>query len=147
MNAFVRLFAVAMTAATLYAGAAVADDTHYVLQVDGLNCLFCGSGIEKQLEKLDGVENAQTELGLERIFVQVVDDATLSEETVRDIIRDAGFTLTHMTRHKDRRSARGESERVTSVSEFAFSADRIRVRRGDRVSARPLASDRLTLAD
>ncbi len=92
MKPFVRLFAVAMTAAILYAGAAFADDTHYLVQVDGMNCPFCVYGIEKQLQKLDGVENVETELALGQIAVDVADGVTLSEETVREIIRDAGFT-------------------------------------------------------
>ncbi len=108
MKSFVRLFAVAMTAAILYVGAALADDTHYLVQVDGLNCPFCAYGIEKQLEKLDGVENVETELALGQIAVEVADGVTLSEETVREIIRDAGFTFTRMTQHKDRDS--GESD-------------------------------------
>ena len=110
MKSFVRLFAVAMTAAILYVGAALADDTHYLVQVDGLNCPFCAYGIEKQLKKLDGVENVDTELALGQISVEVADGDTLSEETVREIIRDAGFTFTRMTQHKDRHSDRGESE-------------------------------------
>jgi len=108
MKPFVRLFTVAMTAAMLYAGGAFADDTHYLVQVDGLNCPFCAYGIEKQLEKLDGVENAETELALGQIAVEVDDGVTLSEETVRDIIRDAGFTFKSMTQHKEQHSDRGE---------------------------------------
>ena len=89
MKPFVRLIAVAMTTAILYAGAAFADDTHYLVQVDGMNCPFCVYGIEKQLEKLDGVKNVETELALGQISVEVADGDTLSEETVREIIRDA----------------------------------------------------------
>ena len=110
MKPFVRLFAVAITAVILYTGAALADDTHYLVQVDGLNCPFCAYGIEKQLQKLDGVENVETELALGQIAVEVADGVTLSEETVREIIRDAGFTFTRMTQHKDRHSDRGESD-------------------------------------
>ncbi len=110
MKPFVRLFAVAMTAAILYAGAAFADDTHYLVQVDGLNCPFCAYGIEKQLQKLDGVENVETELALGQIAVEVADGVTLSEETVREIIHDAGFTFKSMTQHKEQHSARGKSE-------------------------------------
>lgn len=108
MKPFFRLFAVAMTAAILYAGAAFADDTHYLVQVDGMNCPFCVYGIEKQLEKLDGVKNVETELALGQIAVEVDDGVTLSEETVREIIRDAGFTFTRMTQHEDRHSDSGE---------------------------------------
>ncbi len=108
MKPLVRLFAVAMTAAVLYAGAAFADDTHYLVQVDGMNCPFCAYGIEKQLEKLDGVENVETELALGQVSVEVADGVTLSEETVREVIRDAGFTFTRMTQHKDRHSDREE---------------------------------------
>ena len=99
-----------VNAAMLYAGGAFADDTHYLVQVDGLNCPFCAYGIEKQLEKLDGVENAETELALGQISVEVAGGVTLSEETVREIVRDAGFTFRRMTQHEGRYSATGESD-------------------------------------
>lgn len=110
MQPFVRSLAVAMTAAVLCAAAALADDTHYLVQVDGLNCPFCVYGIEKQLRKLDGVESVETELALGQIAVEVADGVTLSEETVREIIRDSGFTFKHMTQHKERHGASGDSE-------------------------------------
>ena len=78
MKPFVRLIAVAMTAAILCAGAAFAGDTHYLVQVDGMNCPFCVYGIEKQLEKLDGVKKVETELALGQISVEVADGKTLS---------------------------------------------------------------------
>ena len=110
MKPFVRFVAVVITAAMLYASPAFADDTHYLVQVDGLNCPFCAYGIEKQLEKLDGVENAETELALGQIAVEVDDGVTLSEETVREIVRDAGFTFKRMTQHKEQHGDRGDSE-------------------------------------
>ena len=108
MKPFVRLFAVAMAAAILYAGTAFAGDTHYLVQVDGMNCPSCVYGIEKQLEKLDGVKNVETELALGQISVDVGDGVTLSEETIREIIRDAGFTFTEMTWHRDPHTDSGE---------------------------------------
>ncbi len=110
MRPLVRLSAMAMIAAVLYAGAVFADDTHYLVQVDGLNCPFCAYGIEKQLEKLDGVENVETELALGQISVEVANGVTLSEETVHEIIRDAGFTFKRMTQYNERQSDSGESE-------------------------------------
>lgn len=110
MKPFVRLLAVAMTMTILCAGAALAEDAHYLVQVDGLNCPFCAYGIEKQLLKLDGVKNVETELVLGQIAVQVEDGVTLSEETVREIIRDSGFTFKQMTQHRERHSADGNGE-------------------------------------
>ena len=75
-----------------------------------MNCPFCVYGIEKQLQKLDGVENVETELALGQISVEVADGSTLSEETVRQIIRDAGFTFKSMTQHKDLQGDRGERD-------------------------------------
>jgi len=110
MKSFVRSFAVVIAAAMLHVGAAFADDTHYLVQVDGLNCPFCVYGIEKELKKLDGVEKIETELALGQIVVEVDDGVMLSEETVREIIRSAGFTFKSMTQHKEQHSARGKSE-------------------------------------
>tara|TARA_R110000782_G_scaffold20726_7_gene56070 strand:+ start:863 stop:1153 length:291 start_codon:yes stop_codon:yes gene_type:complete len=95
---------------TLLASAAWAEDSHYLIQVEGLNCPFCAYGIEKQLEKLDGVEDAETELALGQVAVQVTEGTTLSEDTVREIIRDAGFTFKRMVRHEGPASLRGDNQ-------------------------------------
>ena len=85
---------------TLFTGASFADDTHYLLQVDGLVCPFCVYNIEKKVGKLDGVKKVQTNLKEGLVSVLVADGKTLSEDLVRRTITDAGFTLKSIESHK-----------------------------------------------
>jgi len=110
MKPFVRLSAVVIGTALLYAGAAFADETHYRVDVQGMNCPFCAYGIEKKLEKLDGVEKVDVELAAGQFWLEVDDGVTLSEDTVSNIIRDASFTFKGMTHHEEPASLRDESE-------------------------------------
>jgi len=73
--------------------AALAAVQSYSLQVDGLACPFCAYGIEKKLSALDGVERLQTNIGDGTVVVTMKDGATLDEETARQAVKDAGFTL------------------------------------------------------
>jgi periplasmic mercuric ion binding protein len=65
----------------------------YKLGVDGLACPFCVYGIEKQLDKLDGIERMETDLQDGKIVLEMGEGATLNEESVRDAVTRAGFTL------------------------------------------------------
>ena len=50
-------------AALVFSVAALAADKHYVLGVDGLACPFCAYGIEKRLNKVDGVTGVEVDVG------------------------------------------------------------------------------------
>mgnify|MGYP000303644257 CR=1 FL=1 len=50
-------------AALIFSVSAIAADKHYVLGVDGLACPFCAYGIEKRLNKVDGVTDVQVDVG------------------------------------------------------------------------------------
>jgi copper chaperone CopZ len=72
--------------------AAVAAGQSYQIQVDGLACPFCTYGIEKELSRIDNVENVETRLKDGVVIVTMVEGAVLDEQTARNAIEKAGFT-------------------------------------------------------
>jgi mercuric ion binding protein len=71
----------------------IAAEAVYKIGVDGLACPFCVYGIEKQLDKLEGIERMETDLQDGKIILEMGEDATLNEESVRAAVTRAGFTL------------------------------------------------------
>lgn len=65
----------------------------YTVGVDGLACPFCAYGIEKQLQKLDGVEHVETNIKLGQVRVQMLNGKTLERIQVEEAIEKAGFSL------------------------------------------------------
>ena len=79
---------------------AFAEETHYLLGVDGMSCPFCVYGIEKQLKRIDGVEDVSTNLGEGNIWVEATNTDVLSEESTRQLLEDAGFALRSFEIHR-----------------------------------------------
>lgn len=71
----------------------LAEDVHYHLVVDGLVCPFCVYGVEKKLKNLENVVDIKSKLETGEFFVQVEDGGSLSEETIKELVTKAGFTL------------------------------------------------------
>ncbi len=65
----------------------------YSVGVDGLACPFCSYGIEKQLQKLDGVERVETDIKRGQIIIRMLDGKTLERDQVEKAIERAGFSL------------------------------------------------------
>ncbi len=76
----------------IWSAPAWADEV-YELRVDGLACPFCAYGIEKKLSELEGIKGLEISINRGVVTVTVEDGAGFSEETARQIIADAGFTL------------------------------------------------------
>ena len=71
----------------------LAAPTQYELSVDGLACPFCAYGIEKKLNATDGVENIFIDINAGTVTVTMAESASMSEDTAKQIVKDAGFTL------------------------------------------------------
>ncbi len=65
----------------------------------GMSCPFCAYGVEQKLKKLDGVVELTVELasGLATLVMQ--DGADVSNETLRETVKDAGFEAAKVTRN------------------------------------------------
>ncbi len=88
-----KLIIVAMSVVMLWSTGVLAGETHFLLGVDGMSCPFCAYGIEKQLKKIDGVEEVNADLAQGNIWVETSGAAVLSEDSARSVLEDAGFTL------------------------------------------------------
>ncbi len=73
--------------------AAFAAQTQYQLRVDGLACPFCAYGIEKELNRTDGVESIEIDINAGTVTVTMAEGATMTEAQASRIVEDAGFTL------------------------------------------------------
>lgn len=82
-----------LLAALMFSLATLAADNQYVLGVDGLACPFCAFGIEKRLNKVDGVTGVEVDIGDSVVRVTLQAGKTLTEEQARQAVDEAGFTL------------------------------------------------------
>ena len=70
-----------------------AAPTQYQLRVDGLACPFCAYGIEKELNRTDGVESIRIDINAGTVTVTMAEGGTMTEAQASRIVEDAGFTL------------------------------------------------------
>lgn len=75
----------------LAATAAWAQSPVYTIGVDGLSCPFCAYGIEKQLGKLDGVDQVKVDIEKGVVVVTMTDGNTLTDDQLKAAIERAGF--------------------------------------------------------
>ncbi len=76
--------------------AASAGGVRYVMRVDGLACSFCAYGVEKKLKAIEGVERVDVDLDRGLVVVDAREGLVLTEEAMRSLMRDAGFTFRGM---------------------------------------------------
>ncbi len=69
------------------------------IEVAGMTCAFCAYGVEKNLGKLPGVDQAQVSLEAKKARVVMKAGETPDETVIREIIRDAGFTPRESSRY------------------------------------------------
>ena len=67
--------------------------TQYQLQVDGLACPFCAYGIEKELNRTEGLETIDIDINAGTVTVTMAEGATMTKDQAGRIVEDAGFTL------------------------------------------------------
>lgn len=79
---------------TLFFTATVwAQGLTYQVGVDGLACPFCAYGIEKQLQKLDGVKQVAVDIEKGQVLVTMADGKALDRSQVEQAVKKAGFSL------------------------------------------------------
>ena len=62
-----------------------------LLKIDGMTCSACSSGLEKYLNKQDGIKEAVVNLVMNNASVEY-DDTKLTLEQVEKFVEEAGFT-------------------------------------------------------
>ncbi len=69
------------------------------ITVLGMSCPFCAYGVEQKLKKLDGVVELTVELASGFATLVMQDGADVSNETLRETVKDAGFEAAKVTRN------------------------------------------------
>ena len=88
-----RTAAAGLLALLIWPVAAFAAPTQYQLRVDGLACPFCAYGIEKELNRTEGVAGIAIDINAGIVTVTMAEGATMTEAKADRIVKDAGFTL------------------------------------------------------
>jgi copper chaperone len=80
----------------LMSATALADGMQYRMRVDGVVCPFCAYGIEKNLKKIDGVDNIEVDLDNGLVTIDVAAGVTITDAQMTKLFTDAGFTFRSM---------------------------------------------------
>ncbi len=80
----------------LFMQTAFAAGTHYEMRVDGLACPFCAYGIEKKLKAIEGTDKISVDLDKGLVSVDMAEDKELTEEQMKKLFHDSGFTYRSM---------------------------------------------------
>ncbi len=62
--------------------------------VNGMVCAFCAQGIEKKMRALNQTKDVYVNLKQRIVAVELKEGQTLSNDTVKDLIKDAGYDVT-----------------------------------------------------
>lgn len=62
------------------------------IEVDGLACPFCAYGLEKNLKEIEGVKSIEINIDEGCVLLAIAEGKQISENTVREKIKEAGFT-------------------------------------------------------
>ncbi len=77
---------------SLLAGATV------TLRVDGMTCPFCAYGLVNHLSALDAVDSVVVRMSDGLVQIREVEGQVLTDETLKETVTDAGFSLRGITR-------------------------------------------------
>jgi periplasmic mercuric ion binding protein len=78
---------------TFFSQAAFAVQT-IKANVNGMVCAFCAQGIEKKMRALIQTKDVYVNLKQRVVAIELKEGQTLSNDTVRDLIKDAGYEVT-----------------------------------------------------
>ena len=88
-----KLLLSVMISATLFSQAAFATKT-IKAHVNGMVCAFCAQGIDKKMRALSQTKDVYVNLKQKLVAIELKDGQTLSNDTVKDLIKDAGYAVT-----------------------------------------------------
>jgi mercuric ion binding protein len=69
--------------------------------VNGMVCAFCAQGIEKKMRALPQTQDVYVNLKQRIVAVEVKDGQNLAFDTVKEVIKDAGYDVTHVEMSED----------------------------------------------
>lgn len=68
------------------------------VKVNGLVCAFCAQGIKKRFMSLPEVASVQVSLAKKTVVILVKPNATLSDTTIQNTVREAGYNVVRIER-------------------------------------------------
>ena len=74
-----------------------AQQQKVAVRVDGLACPFCAYGMEKKLDRLDGVEKMDIKINEGLVVLYFSEDARIDEALIEKKVKEAGFTPRQIT--------------------------------------------------
>lgn len=89
-----QLLRVSLLLLALGSGSASAAIQTIKAEVNGMVCAFCAQGIEKKMRSLTQTQDVYVDLKNKIVAVQLKDGQKLSHDTVKDLIKDAGYDVT-----------------------------------------------------
>ncbi|MCU0754785.1 MAG: heavy-metal-associated domain-containing protein [Xanthomonadales bacterium] len=66
--------------------------------VNGLVCAFCAHGIQRALQKENATAQVDVDLEAGRVTIELKPDGDISDDRLRQLLTDAGYTVTHIDR-------------------------------------------------
>ena len=89
-----KLLLTTLVATALLSNVALAATQTIKANVNGMVCAFCAQGIEKKMRALSQTKDVYVNLKQRIVAVELKEGQTLSNETVKDLIKDAGYDVT-----------------------------------------------------
>lgn len=69
------------------------NEQYVKLEVEGLACPFCAYGLEKKINKIDGVKNFHVDIKDGYVTFNIPKENKVDKEELKNIVADAGFSL------------------------------------------------------
>ncbi len=88
-----KLLTISVLSLALFSQFALAAQT-IKATVNGMVCAFCAQGIEKKMRALSQTQDVYVNLKQRIVAVELKDGQNLSFDTVKDLIKDAGYDVT-----------------------------------------------------
>ena len=86
------------------------------LRVEGMTCSACSNGLEKYLNKQDGIVDAVVNLVLQEVSIQYEDNITISR--LEELIKEAGFKSLGEAQEIDILKVNGQNKKVLILFGF-----------------------------
>jgi len=91
-----NLIKLSIFAFILLAGTAHATVQTIKVEVNGMVCAFCAQGIEKKLRAMPQTKDVYVNLKHKVVAVELKDGQTVSFDVVKDLVKDAGYEVSHI---------------------------------------------------
>ena len=66
------------------------------VEVNGMVCAFCAQGIDKKMRALPQAKDVYVNLKNKIVAIELKDGQTLPENTIKEIVKDAGYDVTNI---------------------------------------------------